>query len=124
VQGSGPAEAVPGNAGLELPGAGGLELGSTTMTQETVEAAEVGAYVRNVGRADVEKSKEVVEALPEAGLEAVQPESQPTREEPQSQQDRPAEPVVEAEWGRSCHRLSYRWWCQQSRCQPCRKGRP
>jgi hypothetical protein len=48
---------------------------------------------------DVEKSKEVVEALPEAGQEAVQLESQPAREEPQPHQDRPAESVVEAKWG-------------------------
>jgi hypothetical protein len=84
VQGSGPAEAVPGDTRLKVPGAGGLEPGSTATTQATVEAAEVGASVRDTGRADVEKSKEVVEALPEAGQEVAQPKSQLAREEPQS----------------------------------------
>jgi hypothetical protein len=46
-----------------------------------------------MGRADVEKSKEVVEASPKVGQEAAQPE------EPQPQQDRPTEPAVEAEQG-------------------------
>jgi hypothetical protein len=63
------------------------------MTQATVEAAEARTSVRDVGRADAEKLKEVVEALPEARQEAAQPE------EPQPQQDRPIEPVVEAERG-------------------------
>jgi hypothetical protein len=40
VQGSGPAEAVAGDAGLEVPDAGGSEPGSTATTQATVEAAE------------------------------------------------------------------------------------
>jgi hypothetical protein len=65
----------------------------------TVEAAEAETSVRDARRADVENSKEVVEALPEVGQEAVQPESQPAREEPQLQQDRPMEQAVEAEWG-------------------------
>jgi hypothetical protein len=73
---------VPGDTGLKVPGAGGLELGSTATTQATVEAAEVGASVRDMGRADVEKSKEVVEALPGAGQEVAQPKSQLAREEP------------------------------------------
>jgi hypothetical protein len=99
VQGSGSAEAVPGDAGLEVPGAGGSEPGSTAITQATVEAAEAGTSVHDAGRADVEKSKEVVEALPEAGQEAVQPESQLAREKPQPQQDRPTEQAVEAKRG-------------------------
>jgi hypothetical protein len=53
------------------------------MTQATVEAAEVGTSIRDVGWADVEKSREVVEAPLEAGQETAQPESQPAREEPQ-----------------------------------------
>jgi hypothetical protein len=65
----------------------------------TVEAAEAKTSVYDVGWADVEKSKEVVEVPPEAGQEVVQPESQPAREEPQSQQGRPTEQAVEAEWG-------------------------
>jgi hypothetical protein len=48
---------------------------------------------------DVEKSKEVVETPSEVGQEVAQPELQPVREEPQPQQDRAAEPVVEAERG-------------------------
>jgi hypothetical protein len=41
----------------------------------------------------------VVEAPPEAGQEAAQPESQPAREEPQPQRDQPTEQAVEAERG-------------------------
>jgi hypothetical protein len=41
----------------------------------------------------------VVEAPPEAGQEAVQPESQLAREEPQPQQDRPTEQAIEVERG-------------------------
>jgi hypothetical protein len=78
-----PVEAVPGGAKLKVPSAGRSEPGSTATTQVTVEAAEAKTSVRDVGRADVEKSREVVEALLEAGQEAVQPESQPAREEPQ-----------------------------------------
>jgi hypothetical protein len=40
------------------------------MTQATVEAAKAETSIRDVGWADVEKSKEVVEAPPEAGQEA------------------------------------------------------
>jgi hypothetical protein len=69
------------------------------MTQANVEAAEAETSIHDAGRADVEKSKEVVEAPPEAGQEAVQPESQPAQEEPQPQQDRPTEQAVEAERG-------------------------
>jgi hypothetical protein len=53
------------------------------MTQATVEAAEAETSIHDTGQADVEKLKEVVEAPPEVGQEAVQPESQPAREEPQ-----------------------------------------
>jgi hypothetical protein len=70
ARGSGPAEAVPGNAGLEVSDAGGSEPGSIAMTQATVEAAKAETSIRDVGWADVEKSKEVVEAPPEAGQEA------------------------------------------------------
>jgi hypothetical protein len=61
------------------------------MTQVTVEAAEAGTSIRDVGREDAKMLKEVVEALPEAGQEAAQ------LEEPQPQQDRLIEPVVKAE---------------------------
>jgi hypothetical protein len=91
AQGLEPAEAVPGDARLEVPGAGELELGSIAMTQVTIEAAEAKTSVRDAGRADVEKLMEVAEAPPEAGQEAAQPESQPALEEPQPQQDRPTE---------------------------------
>jgi hypothetical protein len=57
------------------------------MTQATVEAAEAETSVLDAGQTDVEKSREVVEAPPEAGQEAAQLESQPMREEPQPQQD-------------------------------------
>jgi hypothetical protein len=67
-----------------VPGVGGSEPGSTATTQATVEAAEAKTSIRDAGRANVEKSREVVEALPEAGKEAAQLESQPAREEPQS----------------------------------------
>jgi hypothetical protein len=63
------------------------------MTQGAVEAAQAETSVCDAGRADVEKAKEVVEAPPETGQEATQPE------EPQPQQDRPAEPTVKVERG-------------------------
>jgi hypothetical protein len=68
-----PAEAVLGDARLEVPGAGGSELGSIAMTQATVEAAEAKTSVCDAGRADVEKLREVAEASPEVGREAAQP---------------------------------------------------
>jgi hypothetical protein len=75
TRGSRPVEAVvPSDAGLEVPGTGGSEPGSTTTTQATVEATEAETSIRDAGRADVEKAKEVVEAPPEVGQEAVQPE--------------------------------------------------
>jgi hypothetical protein len=66
-----PAEAVLSDARLEVPGAGGSELGSIAMTQATIEAAKAKTSIRDTGRADVEKSREVAEAPPEAGLEVV-----------------------------------------------------
>jgi hypothetical protein len=50
-----PVEAVPGGARLEVPGIGGLEPGSTMMTQVTIEAAKAETSVRDAGRVDVEK---------------------------------------------------------------------
>jgi hypothetical protein len=93
VRGSGPAEVVPSDDRLEVPGTGGSEPGSTTMTQATVEVVEADTFVHDAGRANAEKLKEVVEALPKAGLEAAQPK------EPQPQQDLPTEPAVEVERG-------------------------
>jgi hypothetical protein len=78
-------EAALGGARLDVPGVGGSEPGSSATTQATIEAAEAKTSVRDVGRADVEESREVVEAPPEAGKEATQPESQPAQEEPQPQ---------------------------------------
>jgi hypothetical protein len=75
-------EAAPGSARLDVPGVGGPEPGSTVTTQATVEVIKAKTFVRDTGRADVEESREVVEALLEAGKEVAQPESQPTREEP------------------------------------------
>jgi hypothetical protein len=63
------------------------------MTQATIEATEADTSFRDTGRADAKKLKEVVEAPPEVGQEAAQPE------EPQPQQDRPTEPAVEVERG-------------------------
>jgi hypothetical protein len=77
AQGPEPAEAVPGDARLEVPGADGLELGSIATTQVTIEATEAETSVHDAGWADVEKSREVAEAPLEAGQEAAQPESQP-----------------------------------------------
>jgi hypothetical protein len=78
-----PIEAAPGGARLDVPGVGGSEPGSTATTQATVEATEAETSVHDAGWADVEESREVVEAPPDAGKEATQPESQPAREEPQ-----------------------------------------
>jgi hypothetical protein len=44
------------------------------MTQATDEAAEAETSVCDTGRVDAKKLKEVVDALPEAGQEAAQPE--------------------------------------------------
>jgi hypothetical protein len=57
----------------------------------TVEAAEADTSIHDAGRADAEKSKEVVEVPLEARQEAA------PSEEPQLQQDRPTEPAIEAE---------------------------
>jgi hypothetical protein len=65
-----PIKAASGGARLDVPGVGGPEPGLTTRTQATVEAGEVKTSVRDMGRADVEKSREVVEAPPDTGKEA------------------------------------------------------
>jgi hypothetical protein len=74
-----PIDAAPGGARLEAHSIGGSEPGST---QAIIEAVEAETSIRDAGRADVEESREVVDAPPDAGKEAAQPESQPTREEP------------------------------------------
>jgi hypothetical protein len=51
-------------------------------TLAIVEASKAETSVHDVGRADVEKTKEVVEAPPDAGKEAEQPELQLEWEEP------------------------------------------
>jgi hypothetical protein len=62
-----------------------LELGSIVMTQVTIEVTKAKTSIRDAGRADVKKLREVAEAPPEVGQEAAQSESQPAREEPQPQ---------------------------------------
>jgi hypothetical protein len=47
-----------------------LELGSIATTQLTIEATKAETSIHDAGRADVEKSREVAKALPEAGQEA------------------------------------------------------
>jgi hypothetical protein len=66
-----------------------------------VKAVVAETSLRDVGRVDVEESREVVEAPLDAGKEAEQPELQPAREEPrpQLQQEQPEEQATEAEWG-------------------------
>jgi hypothetical protein len=78
-----PVEAAPGGARLDVPSVGGPEPRSTTRTQATIEAVEAEASIHDAGRADVEESREVVEASLDAGKEAEQPEPQSTREESQ-----------------------------------------
>jgi hypothetical protein len=84
-----PVEAASGCARLNVPSIGGPEPGSTTRTLETVEAGKAVTFVRDARWADVEKIKEVVEALLDARKEEEQPELQPEWEEsrPQPQQD-------------------------------------
>jgi hypothetical protein len=77
-----PVEAAPGRARLDVPSVGGLESGSVMRTLATVEAGKAKTSIRDAWRADVEKTKEVVEAPPDAGKEEQQPELQPEREEP------------------------------------------
>jgi hypothetical protein len=73
----------------------------TVTTQATVEVIEAETSIRDARRADVEESREMVEAPPDARKEAAQLESQPAREEPrpQPQQDQPTEQAAKAEWG-------------------------
>jgi hypothetical protein len=58
-----------------MPGVGGPEPGSTARTQAIVEAIGDETSIHDAGRVDVEESREVVEAPPDAGKEATQPES-------------------------------------------------
>jgi hypothetical protein len=105
--GSGPVEeVVPSGAGLEVPGTGGSEPGSTATTQATVEAAKAKTSIRNAGRADVEKTKEVVEAPPEARQEAASRRSR--------SRSRTGQGSRRSRWkgGRSRHRPSSRRWCR------------
>jgi hypothetical protein len=92
-------------------------------TLATVEAGKAKTSVHDAGRTDVEKTKEVVEAPPDAGKEAEQPELQPEREEPrpQPQQDQPEEQAARLNGGWSCHCPTCRWWHQQMRGQSCPK---
>jgi hypothetical protein len=119
-----PVEAAPGYTRLDVPVVGGLEPGSTTRILVTVEAGKAETSICDAGRADVEKIKEVVEALPDAGKEKEQPELQPEREEPrpQPQQDQLEEQAVEAEWGWPCHLPTCRRWCRQTGGQSRPKG--
>jgi hypothetical protein len=77
-----PVESAPGHARLDVLGIGGLEPGSTMRILVTVEAGKAETSVRDAGRADVEKIKEVLEAPLDAGKEEEQLELQPEREEP------------------------------------------
>jgi hypothetical protein len=65
-----PVEVVSSGARLKVPDAGGSEPGSIVTTQATIEATKAETSVCDVGRGDVKKSREVVEAPPEAGQEA------------------------------------------------------
>jgi hypothetical protein len=75
-------KAAPGGARLDVPGVGGPKPGSTVTTQAIVEVIEARTSICDAGRADVEESREVVEAPPDAGKEAAQLESQPAWEKP------------------------------------------
>jgi hypothetical protein len=57
TRGPEPAEAVLGDARLEVPSAGGSEPGSIAMTQVIIETAEAETSIHDVGRVDVEKVK-------------------------------------------------------------------
>jgi hypothetical protein len=80
-----PIEAAPGGARLDTPGVGGLEPTLTTTTQSTIEVIEAETSICDAGWVDVEESREVVEAPPDAGKEVAQPKSQPVQEEPRPQ---------------------------------------
>jgi hypothetical protein len=77
-----PIEVGPSGARLEVPGIGGSKPGSTATTQAIVEVIENETSIRDARRADVEESREVVEAPPDTGKEAAQPKSHPVRHEP------------------------------------------
>jgi hypothetical protein len=64
-----PIEAAPGGARLDVPGVGGPEPRLTMRTQATIEAGEAETSIRDAGWADVEESREAVEAPPDARKE-------------------------------------------------------
>jgi hypothetical protein len=81
----GPVEAASGCARLDVPGVGGPELGLTMRTPVTVEASKAKTSIHDAGRADVEKTKEVVEAPSDAGKKEqleLQPEWEEARPQP------------------------------------------
>jgi hypothetical protein len=67
-------EAAPGATRLDRSGGDGQELGSTTRTLETVEASKAATSTCDAGQADVEETRNVVEALQDAGKEEEVPE--------------------------------------------------
>jgi hypothetical protein len=75
-------EAAPGCTRLDMLGVGGPEPGLTTRTLATIKAGKAETSILDAGQADVEKTKEVVEAPPDAGKEEEQLELQSEREEP------------------------------------------
>jgi hypothetical protein len=80
-----PVEAALGGARLDVPSVGGPEPRLTVRTQATIEAVEAETSIHDTGRADVQESREVVEASSDVGKEAEQPEPQPAREETRPQ---------------------------------------
>jgi hypothetical protein len=91
-------EAALGGTRLDGSSIGGPEPGSTARTLETVEVGKAETSVRDARQADVEKIKEVVEALPDAGKEE-EPRPQPQQDERslEPQLDQPEGQVVEPE---------------------------
>jgi hypothetical protein len=68
-------------------------------TLETVEASKASTSAHDAGQADVEKTRNVVEAPQDVGKEEEVPELQTKREEPQPQQQQewPSQLQPEAE---------------------------
>jgi hypothetical protein len=109
-----PAEAVTGDARLEVPGTGGSEPGSIATTQVTIEAAEAETSVHDAGRADVKKLREVAEAPPEVGQEAAQPERNRRGRSRNRSRTGQRSRRSRRNGGWSCHRPSYmRFYCER-----------
>jgi hypothetical protein len=76
-------EAALGATRLDRSRGDGQELGSTMRTPKTVEAGKAATSARDAGQADMEETRNVVEASQDAGKEEELPKLHTEQEEPQ-----------------------------------------